>query len=273
MGNKFFSGAVSFLALFWLSPARCGEPGPCSLDDAAPVEIAAIDEDFDILTDDGRRIALVGLEFPSPTRSDPKLRDRSLARLSARLAEARPVFLALTSGLPDRWGRLPGGLFFAGEGRDAPLVSVGEALLRAGFARFRPDAAAIACRNGFLSAEREARDRRLGLWANDEYVVVDAGKRDAHFVSKGMALVEGVVSGIGDAGGSLYLNFGPRRGVDFAVVIWKRNLEAFERAGLRPRMLTGRRVRVRGLIETRSGPRMEIASPAEIELVDAPSDR
>ena len=49
-----------------------------------------------------------------------------------------------------------------------------------------------------------------------------------------MVVVEGVVGGIGEAGGSLYLNFGPRRGADFAVVIWKRNLETFERAGAPP---------------------------------------
>lgn len=238
-----------------------------------PIEIASVDENFDMLTDDGRRISLVGLEFPPSTSGDSELRERIRADISARLEERRPVFLALASSVPDRWGRLPAGLFFSGAGADAPLVSAGEALLRAGFARFRPDAAAIACRNAFLAAETGARDARLGLWASGEYVVVDASRVDALLVSKGMTLVEGVVSGIGESGSSLYLNFGPRRGVDFAVVIWKRNLETFERSGLRPRMLTGRRVRVRGLIETRSGPRMEIASPAEIELLGAPAAR
>lgn len=260
------AGTLAFLASL---AASCAQE-PCSLNDAAPIEIASIDDDFDILAGDGRRIALVGVEFPS---SDRELRKRVFTQFSAWLAEGRPVFLALASNVPDRWNRLPAGLFFVGAGKDAPLVSAGEALLRAGFARLRPEAAAIGCRNAFLAAEREARDARLGLWANGGYVVVDASRADALLVSKGMTLVEGVVSGIGETGGSLYLNFGPRRGVDFAVVIWKRNLETFERAGLRPRMLAGRRVRVRGLIETRSGPRMEIASPAEIELVDAPVER
>lgn len=277
MRCDFVAGALAVSAVFGPVPAHCGESSaaapstsaPCSLDEAAPVEIAAIDEGFDILTGDGRRIALAGLEFPL----DPELRERSRARLSARLAADRLVFLTLASSAPDRWGRQPAGLFFSGEGADAPLVSAGEAMLRAGLARFRPDAAAIACRNAFLAAEREARGQRLGLWASGAYVVVDANGRDAVLDRKGMVVVEGVVSGIGEAGGSLYLNFGPRRGVDFAVVIWKRNLETFERAGLRPRMLTGRRVRVRGLIDTRFGPRMEIATPAEIELVDASAAR
>jgi hypothetical protein len=74
----------------------------------------------------------------------------------------------------------------------------------------------------------------------------------------------------GEAGGLIYLNFGPRRGVDFTVVILKRNSGVFEQAGFSPRQLNGRRVRIRGMIETSYGLRMELATPAEIELVDSP---
>lgn len=263
--------ALALASALAASVGHCGESpavsaaGPCSVEQASPTGIVAIEQNFDMLTDDGRRIALAGVEFPN----EPELRERSRARLSAWLAADRLVFLALGSSAPDRWGRFAAGLFVVGEGADAPLVSAGEAALRSGLARFRPDEAVIACRNRLLTAERQARELRLGLWANDAYVVIDAGRRDALLDRKGMVLVEGVVSGIGEAGGSLYLNFGPRRGADFAVVIWKRNLETFERAGAPPRMLVGRRVRVRGLIDTRFGPRMEIATPAEIEIVDA----
>jgi len=43
----------------------------------------------------------------------------------------------------------------------------------------------------------------------------------------------------------------------------------FEQSGLSPRALIGRRLRVRGLIETSIGPRMGVSSPAQIELLDA----
>lgn len=238
----------------------------CSLEAAVPVTVASIDSDFDILLDDGRRLALAGLEFPAATPGALHLRLEVHKQLSARLI-GRLAFLDAGSAGPDRWGRIPARLYSSGEGVDA-LVSLGEALLAAGLARFRPDPAAFACRNGALLAERAAREQRLGLWASADYFVVDASRSEAFLNRKGMIVVEGVISGIGDAGGSIYLNFGPRRGVDFAAVIRKRNLGTFEQAGLSPRMLTGRRVRVRGLIETRFGPRMEIASPAEIELID-----
>lgn len=264
MGLHFIAGA---LALAFLVQAAKAEDGAdvCSLEAAAPVEIAAIDRDLDLLTAEGRRLALSGLEFPT----DAPSREMARAFLADRLAPGRLAFLAPASAGSDRWGRLPAGLFVAGEDGEEPLVSLARAVLRAGLARFRPDPAAFACRDGLLAAETEARERRLGLWAKDEYVVVDAARRDRLMGRKGMVVVEGVVSGTGEAGGSIYLNFGPRRGADFAVVIRKRNLETFVRANRGPRMLTGRRVRVRGLIDTGSLPRMELLSPAQIELLGA----
>ena len=234
--------------------------GVCALEAAVPIEIAAVGADLDLSTMDGRRLALAGVELPSGAAA----RETSRRFLAERLGAGRLVFLAAAAAAPDRWGGVPAGLFV--EGERAPLVSLAQELLEAGLARFRPDPAAFACRNGLLAAEAQARRRKLGLWASGEYHVVDAGRPEALSGQTGMVLVEGVVGAIGEAGGSLYLNFGPRRG-DFAVVIWKRNLETFVRAGTSPRMLTGRRVRVRGLIDTAFGPRMELVSPAQIELL------
>ncbi|OAI24251.1 nuclease (SNase) [Methylosinus sp. R-45379] len=236
--------------------------GVCALESAVPVEIAAPGFDLELWTMDGRRLTLSGLELPPGAAARESLQ-RFLAE---RLRAGRLVFLASPTATPDRWGAAAAGLFVEGEGSDAPLVSLAEAAIAAGLARFRPDPAAFACRNGLLAAEEQARRRKLGLWTSGEYHILDAGRPETLFGKKGMVLVEGVVGAIGEAGGSLYLNFGPRRG-DFAVVIWKRNLETFVRAGTSPRMLTGRRVRVRGLIDTAFGPRMELVSPAQIELL------
>lgn len=261
-GRSFALVALAAGALA-LCAARAGA-SPCALEEAAPVEIAALDDaELDPLTRDGRRLVLSGVEFPS----DAAMRETARAYLARRLAPGRVAFLALAERAPDRWGRLPAGLFVEGEGNEEPLVSLAEALLREGLARFRPDPAAIACRNGLLTAEQKARSGELGLWASGEYHMLDAGRPETLLRRKGLVIVEGVVDSIGEAGGSLYLNFGPRRWRDFAVVIWKRNQEIFERAGVRPRMLAGRRVRVRGLIDTGFGPRMEIFSPAQIELL------
>ncbi|MBG0811270.1 thermonuclease family protein [Methylosinus sp. H3A] len=252
------AGAASALRIATAQEAT----GVCALDAAAPIEIAAVDDDLELASMDGRRLALAGVEFPSGAAA----RETARRFLAERVGAGRLVFLAATSTAPDRWGGVPAGVFVEGEGNAAPLVSLAEELIGAGLARFRPDPAAFACRNGLLATEAQARRRKLGLWASGEYHIVDAGRPETLSGQKGMVLVEGVVGTIGEAGGSLYLNFGPRRG-DFAVVIWKRNLETFARAGTSPRMLTGRRVRVRGLIDTAFGPRMELVSPAQIELL------
>jgi endonuclease YncB( thermonuclease family) len=253
-----------------LTPAA--EDGPCSLALAIPAIVALVDEDFDLLLDDGRRVALAGLEYPPPGGKAKALREAAFSRLSNWLA-GEQIFLAPLASAPDRWGRAPAQAVAAADSSPgAPFVSVGAALLAEGLARFRPDPVASPCAKTYLDAEKLARDQNLGVWIGDPVVEVSgAGEavRAALTRKKGMAVVSGVVQSVGEAPGAIYLNFGPRRNVDFAVVISKRNMAIFERSGVSPRALHGRRIRVRGLIETNYGPRMEIAAPAEIEILDA----
>ncbi len=270
-----------FIALFGSNSGRAAaqggltpaaEEGPCSLARASPAIVALVDEDFDLLLDDGRRVALAGLEFPPSGGQAKTIREAALSRLSNWLA-GEQIFLSPLASGPDRWGRAPAQAIAAADSSpDAPLVSVGAALLAEGLARFRPDPVAAPCAKTYLDAEKLARDQNLGVWISDPVVEVSgAGEavRAALARKKGMAVVSGVVQSVGEAPGAVYLNFGPRRNVDFAVVISKRNTAIFEQNGVTPRALYGRRIRVRGLIETNYGPRMEIAAPAEIEILDA----
>jgi hypothetical protein len=51
-------------------------------------------------------------------------------------------------------------------------IGVAEAILDAGLARYRPDAAAHPCRDLLLAAEAEARAGKTGLWADPFYEVL-----------------------------------------------------------------------------------------------------
>jgi hypothetical protein len=53
------------------------------------------------------------------------------------------------------------------------------------------------------------------------------------------------------------------------VTVSKRNERVFTAAGIEPKKLEGRRLRVRGWIEERNGPRIEAARPEQIEIADA----
>ena len=271
LGSCLLASTLTFLPPFparALPPAK--EAGACSLEKAVPATVAAVDDDFALLLDDGRRAGLSGLEFPA----DPEPRAKAHARLSGWLA-GRDVFLASLAPAPDRWGRLPAGVFAASDDpAEAPLTSVGASLLEEGRARFRPDPPAAPCARDYLAAEETARAARRGLWADPALAPVDAsapGAGAALLRRKGLVVVEGKIFSVGESPGALYLNFGQKGSENFAAVILRRNLAMFGASGIDPRKLVGRRARVRGLIETGFGPRMEISAPAEIELLENPS--
>jgi hypothetical protein len=263
----FFLLVPSALAL---SPAP--ETGACSLDNAVPATVALIDEDFDLLLDDGRRAALSGLEFPPPPiKGAPDRRAVAYKRLSEWLA-GKDIFLGAFAASPDRWGRIPARVFVAeSAGADAPLVSVGAALLEEGLARFRPDPPAAPCAGAYLAAEAPARAAARALWADPALQPIDVAAKGAAMAltqRKGLTIVEGKIESLGESRGAIYLNFGHKRSEDFAVVISRRNLSILAASGIEPRALIGRRARMRGLIETGFGPRMEVSAPAEIELLE-----
>jgi endonuclease YncB( thermonuclease family) len=243
------------------------ESGACSLEGAVPATVAAVDEDFELLLDDGRRVALAGLDFPS--REAGALRAAVRDRLANWLA-GRDVFVGAFAAASDRWGRAPARLYASDPagGALAPLASVAAALLSAGEARFRPDPIAAACAKLYLAAEALARDSGVGLWSLPEFRQIDmaapgAGKEMQR--RRGMIVVIGEIRSVGESRRAFYLNFGDKWRDSFTVVISRRNLAMFGR--IEPRSLVGRRARVRGLIDT--GSRIEIAAPAEIEFIDS----
>ncbi|ARN80010.1 thermonuclease family protein [Methylocystis bryophila] len=262
-----FSAFLGSGAALAQSPPNAPEAGPCSLAAAEPATIARISDDFDFHLVDGRRTMLAGLEFPT---AQGVTRDAALTRLIAWL-EGAQVFVEPLAAAPDRWGRLPVQMSAASSDEPgAPLVSVGVVMIGEGLGRYRPDLAAASCAKAYLAAETLPRARRIGVWADDPEI--DESKAsEATFAAlaqkKGMAALSGRVASVGETTTAYYLNLGKNRGRDATVVISRKNLPIFLAQGWTPRSLLGRRIRVRGLIETNSGPRIEISSPAEIELL------
>ena len=67
--------------------------------------------------------------------------------------------------------------------------------------------------------------------------------------------------GVGRA--RLYLDFGGRDG--FTVVVARKSQNAFQNAGVPLNALAGEKIRVRGVLDDRFGPRLEVAEPLMIE--------
>jgi hypothetical protein len=142
-------------------------------------------------------------------------------------------------------------------------------LVARGHARVSGRIGERACATALLARERTARAAKLGLWADPYYVIRRAEDAAAVAAERGrFAIVEGKVLSVRESGGTIYMNFGRRWTQDFTVTIAKRNERSFANAGLEPRKLEGRRVRIRGWIEQRGGPWVEATRPEQIELAE-----
>jgi endonuclease YncB( thermonuclease family) len=243
--------------------------GPCSRENTARASVANVDPSLDIALADGRILTLAGLDPPRDTPDHRRLAPEARDKL-ARWLEGREVAVRALIEKPNRFGRIPARLFAAPPDSSAGAeIGIAEAILDAGLARYRPDAAAHPCRESLLAAESEARATKIGLWADPSYAVLPAGDRAAFAnLRSGMVLVEGVATSLGETASRFYLNFGPRRGSDFAITLPKRGANALEKAGIKVQDLVGRRLRVRGLLDATFGPQMELTDPDQLELID-----
>ena len=124
-----------------------------------------------------------------------------------------------------------------------------------------------ACAAELLSQERAARTAKIGLWGDPRYAIMAAGDLTGLVAGQGhFAVVEGKVLSVRESGGTIYVNFGRRWSQALTVTISKRQERIFSGAGLAPKALENRRLRVRGWIEVRNGPRIEASRPEQIEL-------
>src|SRR5437868_202390 len=112
-----------------------------------------------------------------------------------------------------------------------------------------------------------AREAKRGIWADPAAIKNAESPGDILTGIGQLTVVEGKVLSVRQAGATTYLNFGRSWTRDFAVTIPKRILSGFEAAGIILKSLENRRIRVRGWVETRSGPRIEVLRVGQIEVV------
>ena len=67
---------------------------------------------------------------------------------------------------------------------------------------------------------------------------------------------------------NVFLNFGADYKTDFTILIDKQGQRRFKRAGIDPRSLEGARVRVRGWVEMKNGPMIELDHVERLEVLD-----
>jgi hypothetical protein len=123
------------------------------------------------------------------------------------------------------------------------------------------------CAAVLMAAEAAARGAKKGIWA-DPAAIKNSESTDDILAGIGrFTLVEGTVLSVRQAGATTYLNFGRRWTRDFAVTISRRMLTAVEAAGMPVKSLENRRILVRGWVEARPGPRIEVVRAGQIEVL------
>ena len=219
---------------------------------------------------DGREVRLAAIEVPplAPADNAKAAPGGGAAKgaLGGLLAGGEIAVKQAEPQKTDRYGRLVGYAFVM---RDGAEHAVQADLIAAGFARVAARAGSRACALELLNREQTARTAKLGLWASSYYDSLDADDPAKVLAEQGhFALVVGKVVSVRESGATIYVNFGRRWSTDFTVTILKRNARSFTAAGLEPKTLAGRRIRVRGWIEQRGGPWIEAARPEQIEVTD-----
>lgn len=239
----------------------------CDLKDAGKATIVEVLNTESLLLEDGRAIRLVGTLAPrTGTRwaQAMGLDDKIMAALEERLL-GKEVRLRLGARERDRYGRLLTHVF-VGEG-DEPLW-VQEALIRDGLAMVYSFADNRDCVRELQRAERAAREAEAGLWEQGVFRVRDAADLDSlDGLLYSFQIVEGRVEDVAESRGRIYLNFGEDWRTDFTATVAPSDRDSFSGSGIQLPDLEGRAIRVRGWLERRNGPMIDVTHPEQIELV------
>jgi endonuclease YncB( thermonuclease family) len=204
---------------------------------------------------DGREVRLAGIE---PVVTEKASRTSALSAILA----GRDVTLRGEDDTPDRYGRQPAFVFLASSETlvQGQLLALGEALV-SGTVTNKD------CASTLMAAETEARQAKRGTWADPTAIKNAESPGDILAGIGRFTVVEGRVLSVRQAGATTYLNFGRNWTRGFAVTISRRMIGAFEAAGTSVKSLENRRIRVRGWIEARGGPRIEALRVGQIELL------
>lgn len=226
-------------------------------------EVTSVVDGDTVVLKDGSQVRLVGIQAPKLPLGRPDFPTWPLAEDAKaaleRLVLGKPVEMRYGGARRDRHGRHLAQLYTP----DGTWVQ--GALLAGGLARVYsfPDNRAVVAE--MLALEGQARAHRRGIWDDPFYRVLTPGQAGTHIDT--FQLVEGKVQNVAVVRGRAYLNFGADWRTDFTVAIEPGDMRAFRDAGLDPRALEGRWVRVRGWLKSMNGPMIQATHPEQIEIL------
>ncbi|MFZ5608248.1 MAG: thermonuclease family protein [Pseudomonadota bacterium] len=267
--------AITTICLAAFGAGAQADSGPGKIDmaeqDLTPggkARVTAVIDGDSLRLADGRALRLVGIQ--APERLPGQRGAATLALAEAARAHLQALALGATlqlyyGGAPlDRYGRV----LAQAETEDG--VWLQGAMLEAGLAHVYsfPDNRALI--DAMLTREGAARAQRRGIWRHPSYQVLDAAGLDgagARLQGR-FAIIEGTVLAAEVARGTLYVNFGRDWQRDFTLILRpgaKRRFRGVDWVQI-PGRLVGRVVEVRGWVEDKGGPMIELTHPEQLQF-------
>ena len=275
--------AVAALAAFAFASTSAADPAaepakaPCPLFAAAAPEkplrrtatVKEVRDNQNLLLDNGQTIRLIGAlpvniykNAASPTAKGlNRLALEAIAFLRGKL-QGRTISYVQTGRKRDRYDRLLAHVF-SDKGQWIQGL-----LLQKGYARAYSFEDNRACFSAMATRERQARDKRLGLWrframqpVSADRVKLLARRRYSY------QLVEGRVKKAAALRKWTFLNFSDNWKRDFTIAIKRKYRKKMQAEGFDAQQLQGKRLRVRGWIENWNGPLIKITHKQQIELL------
>ena len=252
--------AGGVLALF----AGLGPAGAAALETGGQATMSEVIDGDTLVLENGATVRLVGIQAPKLPLGRKGFEAQPLAEearvLLENLTRGRTLTLSFGGARRDRHGRLLAHL------HDETGTWIQGEILRRGYGRVYTFGDNRALAHEMAALEEAARAAGLGIWAVPFYRVRQVEETPRHIDS--FQIIEGRVRDAAIVRGRAYLNFGDDWRTDFTVSISSKDRRTFEAAGIDILAYRGRRVRVRGWLESYNGPMIEATHPEQIEVLD-----
>jgi endonuclease YncB( thermonuclease family) len=252
-------------------------PAPCTLEPGPVRTVTRVVDGETLVLDDGKAVRLIGALAPRARDANatagawpPEL---DAIKALSDLVLAKRVKLAFAGRRFDRYGRQLAQVFVIDRGREDWVQG---SLLSGGYARAYGLPESFVCARELMAHEADARRRQLGVWGNGVYRTLPADHAEEVLKQRGKyERVSGTIVSVGRTKSGTYLNFSHDWKTDFTARIDKKILAANPDFDRSLDALANKKVIVRGWIERRNGPSIDIADPSQLETPDdaaAPTD-
>ena len=220
--------------------------------------------------DDGTEVVVAGvlppskLDHPSVPEIWPLPGHSAKALSDATIG--RTIELSGNESMRDRYGRRVAQIrILSGQHR----LWLQAYLVRTGAARVLIRNINDVCKAGaLLRHEQKARGRSAGLWADAGYAIRKASKPwELLRYRSTLQIVEGRVRNVSRVRSRIFINFGKNWRRDFTIGVRQKVAKKLRVSGLTLEKLKGRKIRVRGWIQRRGGPYVQLHKATQISLV------